>query len=75
MLKRQIGRRIMYGGLARGFTAWTELYEAKVYALEKLRSIGNRLRAPAAAIAWSAWAFDMGEDKRERGMAGATGAE
>ena len=37
LLKRQIGRRIMNAGLSRGWTAWTECWRAKVYALQRLK--------------------------------------
>ena len=37
LLRRQIGRRMMNQGITRGFQAWMEMWEAKRYALEKLR--------------------------------------
>ena len=45
----------MSQGLAHGFSAWCELRDAKVWALDKLREVGNRLRAPGKSVAFKAW--------------------
>ena len=49
LLKRQIGRRILNQGLMRGFTAWTELWEAKSYAMGRLQECGAKFKAPSRA--------------------------
>ena len=64
LLRRQVGRRIMNAGLSRGWTAWIELWEAKTYAMQTLRAVGNKLRSPEVADAFGAWADDVAEEKR-----------
>ena len=59
LLKRQVARRMMSRGISLGFTAWVELWEAKTYAMQRLREVANKLRAPgmeAAFASWSGWA-------------------
>ena len=63
LLRRQVGRRIMNAGLSRGWTAWIELWEAKTYAMQTLRAVGNKLRSPEVADAFGAWADDAAEVK------------
>ena len=46
---------MMSQGIASGFSAWLDLWNAKVYALGKLREVGNRLRAPGKAVAFKQW--------------------
>jgi hypothetical protein len=55
LLRRQIGRRIMNQDITRGFTAWCELWEAKTYAMARLREVGNRFRSPELSVAFSWW--------------------
>jgi hypothetical protein len=52
LLRRQVARRVMNSGLANGFSAWHDLWSAKTWAINRLREVGNRLRAPEKAIAF-----------------------
>ena len=63
MLRRQMVRRIANREIAMGFGAWQELWQAKVYALERLRSVGNKLRSPELSFAFTAWYEDLSESK------------
>ena len=55
---RQALRRLLHHGLIRGWSAWHAHWEAKCYAYARLREVGNRLRAPATALAFSFWALE-----------------
>ena len=65
MLRRQIARRIMNSGISRGWTAWLELWEAKTYAMQRLREVGGRLRTPELAAAFGNWKEEVAEAKRQ----------
>ena len=69
LLRRQIGRRMMNQGITRGFQAWMEMWEAKRYALEKLREVGNHLRSPEKAAAFNMWSESWDEEVRARELA------
>jgi len=56
LLRRQTLRRMMNKDLASAWTAWHELWSARVYSLERLRVAANRLRAPALSSAFAFWA-------------------
>jgi len=64
LLRRQIGRRMMNSGVSRGFSAWHELWAAKLYAMQRLQACGNRLRAPAMQTTFGFWQSDQLEAKR-----------
>ena len=64
LLRRQIGRRMMNADLGRGFTAWVEMWEAKLYARSQLQQCANRLRAPELSFSFSFWLRDWMESKR-----------
>ena len=64
MIKRQVTRRILNGGLSRGWQAWLEMWEAKSYALHRLRDVGNKLRAPECSAVFSMWAADVERAKQ-----------
>ena len=64
LLCRRAGRRMMFSGLADAFEAWMELWEAKTYALGRLRQVGSRLRAPKLGVAYGVWASVL-DSKRE----------
>ena len=55
LLRRQVVRRIANRDLALGWSAWHALWEAKSYALGRLREVGNHLRAPEIAGAFGFW--------------------
>ena len=59
LMKRQMVRRIMNRDISLGFGAWVELWEAKTYAMGRLRSVGNRLKSPELADAFSYWRVDL----------------
>ncbi len=47
-----------------GFMAWVELWEAKTYAMNRLRECGNKFRKPGLADAFGFWLADVEEQKR-----------
>jgi hypothetical protein len=55
LLRRQCVRRALYRELSRGWESWQELWEARVHALWWLRNVGNKLRRPELATAFSVW--------------------
>jgi hypothetical protein len=55
LLRRQVGRRMMNQDIIRGWSAWQEMYEAKTYAMNRLREVGNKLRSPELSVAFSKW--------------------
>ena len=66
LYRRQVMRRFMNRDLALGYTAWIEMWEAKKYALSRLREVGNRLRAPELSIAFCEWADQWTEAEQLR---------
>lgn len=54
--KRQVARRILQQGLARGFTAWLVMAQARAYAYARLKKVGRRLRGGPLAEAFEGWA-------------------
>ena len=63
MLRRQSVRRVMNQSLAAGFSAWTELWEAKTYAMKRLRQVGNRLLKTDLAFAFYEWYGGQQDEK------------
>ena len=59
LLRRQVTRRIMNAGISRGWTAWHDLYTERKYAVERLREVGNKLRAPDLAFSFQIWEQEM----------------
>ena len=57
-LRRQTVRRMMNAGLLNAWNAWAEFWDAKTYALQRLREVANRLRSPALSSAFAFWARD-----------------
>ena len=55
LMHRQSARRIMNAGLNNAWSAWYELWNARTYALAKLREVANRLRSPELAHAYNHW--------------------
>jgi len=68
MLRRQVTRRIMNSGLSSAWTSWLELWQAKSYALRRLREVGNKLRSPELSSAFGFWQGDSSEAKRTKEM-------
>jgi hypothetical protein len=64
LLRRQSMRRILNRGLADGWSAWLELWQAKRYALDRLKQVGNQLRAPEKMNAFHGWLNEL-EQARE----------
>ena len=54
MAIRRIGKR----DLARGWTAWFDLYSQIVYERRLLQQAGNKLTKPKMSAAWTAWQKD-----------------
>ena len=65
LLRRQIMRRMMNQGITRGWSAWHELWQAKTYALNRLRQVGNKLRAPEIAETFNVWSVSSLQAKHE----------
>ena len=64
LLRRQSMRRMLNAALADGWSAWFSMWEARVYAKNRLREVANRLRAPELSAAFGFWFADMNEDKQ-----------
>jgi hypothetical protein len=56
LLRRQIARRMLNAGLARGWSAWSEAHSARKHALTVMKLVGGRFKAPALAEAFNVWA-------------------
>jgi len=65
LMHKQSARRLMNAGLLNAWCAWTELWEAKVYALRRLREAANRLTTPELADAFATWTAEI-ENQRRR---------
>jgi len=65
LLHRQAMRRIVSMSLAKGWSAWLEGWEAKTYALTRLRECGHKLRGGALSAAFAFWVSDHLERRRE----------
>ena len=65
LLRRQIGRRMMNQGLVRGWSAWLEMWEAKVWQRSLLRQAANRLKLPELSAVFKRWHHDMTKHQRE----------
>ena len=52
VLKQKSARRLLNAGLANGWSAWLELWEAKTNAITRLREVANRLRKPEMSLAF-----------------------
>ena len=57
-LTRQIARRILRQELIRGWTAWSEFWEAQASALRLMRRVESRLRRPALLMSYRSWFHD-----------------
>lgn len=55
LLRRQSARRLQNRNLSRGWTAWQEAYEARVWALRKLKESAAHFWKPELARAWYVW--------------------
>ena len=66
LLRRQSLRRVANRDLSSGWKAWIELVDAKAYSMERLRTVGNRLRAPEIAHAFSWWAQESRDAKHKK---------
>ena len=64
MARARCRRRLKYGEISSAWSAWVELAGSRVYALKRLREIGNRLRTPEIAVVWSSWYEQLREDRR-----------
>ena len=65
LLRRQSMRRVMHRDLSAGWQAWSELYQARKYAMERLRTCANRLRTPELSDALSHWLASMERARRD----------
>ena len=68
LLRRQIGRRMMNSSLTRGWSAWMELWQAKVYAMARLKQAGKRLRRPELGEAFELWIEVVTDHKANEAM-------
>lgn len=67
LLQRQIARRIMYRAIARGWTSWVEMWEARTHALVWLRKAGNTMRKPDLSRAFYNWrqgSFELSQRRK-----------
>jgi hypothetical protein len=63
LLRRQSMRRVMNSGLSSGWVAWVEMWEAKSYALKRLKDVGNKLRTPAVSDTFSYWCTSLAQKR------------
>lgn len=63
LLRRQVARRMFNSGLASGWAAWHDFWAAKVYAVERLRHVANRVRAPDTSMTFDFWARQASAQK------------
>ena len=64
-MHKQSARRLMNAGLLNAWCAWSELWEAKVYALKRLREAANRLTTPELADAFATWTAEIESSRIE----------
>ena len=55
LVRRQMVRRMLNRDVAMGFQAWLERYQAKTYALERLRKCTTKLHSPGLTRGFEAW--------------------
>ena len=55
---------MLHRGLVWGWSAWCEAYEARRYALGRLRAASHRLQSPELSSAFEHWRFDAAIAKR-----------
>ena len=55
----------MHRDLSAGWQAWSALYQARKYAMERLRTCANRLRTPELSDALSHWLASMERARRD----------
>ena len=72
MLRRMTTRRMMNQAVFSGWTAWMEHWEARTYALQRLRQAASRLRSPELAAAFADWVFSALMRRQARAAAEAT---
>jgi hypothetical protein len=53
LMTRQMTRRMMFTDLATGFSAWTECWQAKCYALQRLKEVSTRGRIQGLSAAFA----------------------
>ena len=63
LMRRQVARRIMHSGLSSGFAAWKEGWRAKRAAIQRLRDVANRLKAPELQMTFAFWVRDLEQSK------------
>ena len=52
------------GQLAGSWSAWSDFWSSKTYAMARLRECGNRLHTPGLALAFESWATWWADLKR-----------
>jgi len=65
LMRKQAMRRIANKDIAAGWAAWFELWEAKTYAMNKLKQVGNQLHSPLLANAFGYWSAESASEKAE----------
>ena len=65
LLYRQIGRRMMYAGVTRGFTSWVELWQERVHIIRCMSRAAGRLQKPALGGAFGWWVYMWEDEKRQ----------
>jgi hypothetical protein len=61
LLRRQVARRMKNSDLARGFTAWNDLWKERTRVQQLLRQAAARLTKPALSHAYLVWKLDWDE--------------
>jgi hypothetical protein len=69
LLRTQFSRRMMYREIAGAWSAWTELWEARSYALHWMRKVVNRMQKKELVQAFDDWIAGCEATHREKDMA------
>ena len=71
LLRRQSVRRMLNRDLSWGWQCWLDLWEAKTYAMKRLRECAQRLKSPEMAEAYGVWVTVWEATVRRRELAAA----
>ena len=61
-------RRMLNRDISMGFQAWLERWQAKVYALNRLRQCANNLHSPGLVRGFEAWIVLADEARALKGI-------
>jgi len=62
-LRKTASRRLLYAGLQRGWEAWEEYAEGRLYSQAVLKQVGSRMQIRGVAGAFTAWSRVVKEER------------